>query len=162
MSYTNADGLYVLTFGGQGVVQDKGVTTVSNRQQMVVNFADFTAIGTSFGASNIDPNDPFIPAGSVIVGATLVMTTAATSGGAATLTIGTYDAAGAAIDANGIDDAVALTAIDANGEVVRCDGAQAAGSLGYVTVNAYVGAIYATAAYTAGAAKLIIEFIQLT
>lgn len=161
MSYTNADGLYVLTHGGQGVTQKQGVTAVSPRQTLVVDLEDFTDIGTTFGASNLNPNMPFIPAGSVILGATLVMTTAATSDGSATLTIGTYNAAGTAIDADGIDATVAVTAIDAIGDVVRCDGAQASGVGGYVSVNAYVGALYATAAFTAGAGKVIIEYVKV-
>lgn len=162
MSWTNADGLKVLMHGEQGEVQDKGGTISSPRQMVVVNIPDFTAIGSTFGASDIDVMDPVIPAGSVIVGATLVMTTAATSGGAATLTIGTYNAAGSAIDADGIDATIALTVIDAAGDVVRCDGAQASGVLGYVTADAYLGMIYGTAAYTAGAGKLIVEYVQLT
>jgi hypothetical protein len=159
MSYTNADGLRVLTNGGQGTVQDKGV---AGDGFLVVDIADFTDIGSTFGASDIDANDAVIPAGSVILGATLVMTTAATSGGAATLTIGTYNSAGTAIDADGIDAAVALTVIDAAGDVVRCDGAQASGVLGYLTADAHIGLIYGTAAYTAGAGKLIVEYKKLT
>jgi len=158
MSYTNADGLRVLTFGGQGEVIDRGVTESGT---LVIDIADFTAIGSTFGAADIDVNKAVIPAGSVITGATLVMTTAATSGGAATLTIGTYNAAGAAIDADGIDAAVALTVIDGDGDVVRCDGAQASGVLGYLTADAHVGLLYGTAAYTAGAGKLIVEFKKL-
>lgn len=161
MSYTNADGLYVLTHGGQGAVQDKGGTVVSARQTLVYDISDFTAIGSSFGASDIDPLDPVIPAGSLIVGATLVMTTAAT-GSSSTLTIGTYNAAGSAIDADGIDATIALTAIDADGDVVRCDGAQVSGVLGYLTADAYIGAIYGASAFTAGAGKLIVEYVQLT
>ena len=159
MSYTNADGLRVLTNGGQGTVQDKGV---AGDGFLVVDIADFTDIGSTFGASDIDANDAVIPAGSVILGATLVMTTAATSGGAATLTIGTYNSAGTAIDADGIDAAIALTVIDAAGDVVRCDGAQASGVLGYLTADAHIGLIYGTAAYTAGAGKLIVEYKKLT
>lgn len=159
MSYTNADGLYTLTFKDKGAVVAQGVTASSARSQFVMDLT-LTSLGTTFGASNVTPNLPFIPAGSVIVGATLVMTAAATSGGSATLTIGTYNSAGTAIDADGIDATIALTAIDANGDVVRCDGAQASGVLGYLTENAYVGAIYGTAAFTAGTAKLIIEYIK--
>jgi hypothetical protein len=157
MSYTNADGLRVLTFGGQGVVQDRGVT---ENGTLVIDIADFTAIGSTFGAANIDVNDAVIPAGSVITGATLVMTTGAT-GASSTLTVGTYNAAGAAIDADGIDAAVALAVIDAAGDVVRCDGAQAAGVLGYLTADAHIGMIWGTAAFTAGAGKLIVEFKKL-
>jgi hypothetical protein len=158
MSYTNADGLYVLTHKGQGTVLPQGVA-VGSRQTMVVDLT-LTAVGSSFGASDLTPNMPYIPAGSVIVGATLVMTAAATSGSSATLTIGTYNSAGTAIDADGIDATIALTAIDADGDVVRCDGAQASGVLGYLSANAYIGAIYGTAAYTAGTAKLIVEFVK--
>jgi hypothetical protein len=157
MSYTNADGLRVLTHGGQGDVIDRGVTEAGS---LVIDIADFTAIGSTFGAADIDVNKAVIPAGSVITSATLVMTTAATSGGAATLTIGTYNAAGTAIDADGIDAAVAITVIDADGDVVRCDGAQT-GVAGYLTADAHVGLIYGTAAYTAGAGKLVIEFKKL-
>ncbi len=160
MSYTNADGLYVKMFKDIGAVVPSGVTAQSPRQAMVIDLT-LASLGTTFGASNITPDLPFIPAGSVIVGATLVMTTAATSGGSATLTIGTYNAAGTAIDADGIDATVAVTALDAVGDVVRCDGAQASGVLGYVAENAYIGAIYATAAYTAGVGKLYVEYIKL-
>lgn len=159
MSYTNADGLYVLTFGDKGDILPQGVTAQSPRASLIMDMT-LTSLGTTFNGTNLTPNMPYIPAGSVIVGATLVMTAAATSGGAATLTIGTYNAAGTAIDADGIDATVAVTAIDAIGDVVRCDGAQATGVLGYVTENAYIGSIYGTAAFTAGTAKLIVEFIK--
>lgn len=160
MSYTNADGLRVLTFGDQGTVQDKGVQINGVRQALVVDIPDFTAIGSTFGAGNIDVQDAFIPAGSIIVGATLYMSTAADSAADnATLTIGTYNAAGTAIDADGIDAAIAQTAIDAAGDTVRCDGAHTT-TAGYLSADAYIGMIYGTAAYTAGAGKLIVEFIK--
>jgi hypothetical protein len=158
MSYTNADGLYVLTFGDKGREVNQGVTVQSPRQAFVLDLS-LTEVGATFGAANITPNLPFIPAGSVIVGATLYMTTAATSGGLATLTIGTYNAAGTAIVAAGIDSAIALTAIDAVGETVRCDGTHTT-TAGYLSQNAYIGAIYGTAAFTAGVGKLIIEYIK--
>lgn len=157
MSYTNADGLRVLTYGDQGVTR-KGGTTANGK--LVIEF-DLTSLGTSIAAADIDPYDAFIPNGAVITGATLVMTDAATSGGSATLTIGTYNAAGTAIDADGIDAAIALTAIDADNDVVRCDGAQAAGVGGKLAANAYVKAIYGTAAFTAGTAKLIVEYTKV-
>lgn len=162
MSYTNADGLRVLTGVDQGAELLQGGTAGSNRRTLIVDIPAFTAIGSSFGASDINVNHPFIPAGSVILGATLVMSTAADSAADnATLTIGTYNAAGSAIDADGIDATIAQTAIDAEGDVVRCDGAQASGVLGYVSVDAYIGMIYGTAAYTAGAGKLIVEFAKI-
>jgi len=159
MSYTNADGLRVLTNDDQGVVKVQG-TAPSSMHQVLVMDITFTALGTTFTSTNIDLNNPFIPAGSLIKRADLVMTTAATSGGSATLTIGTYNAAGSAIVAAGIDSAVALTAIDAIGETVRCDGTHTT-TAGYIAENAYIGAIYGTAAFTAGVGKLYIEYVKL-
>lgn len=159
MSYTNTDGLRVLTNDDQGAVKTQGTSPGAMHQTLVVDLT-LTSVGTTFGASNIDVMNPVIPAGSLILSATLVMTTAATSGGAATLSIGTYNAAGTAIVAAGIDSAIALTAIDAIGETVRCDGTHLT-TAGYVAENAYIGAIYATAAFTAGVGKLYIEYVKL-
>lgn len=155
MSYTNADGLYILTRGDQGVVREGGATVDG---KLVIEI-DLTTLGTTAGA--VDPYEAYIPAGAVITGATLVVTDPATSAGSATLTIGTYNAAGTAIDADGIDAAIALTAIDADNDVVRCDGAQAAGVGGKLAANAYVKAIYGTAAFTGGTAKLIVDFVKV-
>ena len=159
MSYTNADGLRVLTNADQGAVKVQGVSGTTMSQVLVMDIT-FTALGTTFTSTNIDLNNPFIPAGSLIKRADLVMTTAATSGGSATLTIGTYNAAGSAIVAAGIDSAVALAAIDAVGETVRCDGTHTT-TAGYIAENAYIGAIYGTAAFTAGVGKLYIEYVKL-
>jgi hypothetical protein len=102
-----------------------------------------------------------IPAGAIIVNADLVITDAATSGGSATLTIGTYNAAGTVVDADGIDAAIALTAIDADGDVVQCDGAQVSGVVTVGSAPVYIGALYGTAAFTAGSAVLIVEYIKV-
>lgn len=158
MSYTNADGLRVLTNADQGAEKTQGVSVTGMSQVLVVDLT-FTAIGSSFGSSNIDLNNPYIPAGSLIKRADLVMTTAAT-GASSTLTIGTYNAAGTAIDADGIDATIALTAIDADGDTVRCDGAHLTVG-GYISANAYIGAIYGTAVFTAGVGKLYIEYVKV-
>lgn len=159
MSYTNSDGLRVLTGKDQGTEKTQGTSAGSMTQTLVVDLT-LTSLGTTFTSTNIDVNNPFIPAGSLIKRADLVMTTAATSGGSATLTIGTYNSAGTAIVAAGIDSAIALTAIDAIGETVRCDGTHTT-TAGYIAENAYIGAIYATSAFTAGVGKLYIEYVKL-
>lgn len=158
MSYTNTDGLRVLTNDDQGVVKTQGMTGTSATQVLVVDLT-FTSIGSSFGLANIDLNNPFIPAGSVILRADLVMTAAAT-GASSTLTIGTYNAAGTAIVAAGIDSAIALTAIDGIGETVRCDGTHMT-TAGYIAENAYIGAIYGAAVFTGGVGKLYVEYRKL-
>lgn len=160
MSYTNADGLFVLTNNAQGAANDEGVTTRGVRQVITKKFT-LSALGSSFGASNIDPLEAMIPANAIIVNADLVITSPATSGGSATLTIGTYNAAGSAVDADGIDAAIALTAIDADGDVVQCDGAQVSGLVTVGGAACYIGAIYGTAAFTGGEATLIVEYIKV-
>ncbi len=159
MSYTNADGLRVLTNDDQGAIKTQGTAPGAMHQTLVVDLS-LATLGSTFTASNIDLNNPVIPANSLILSANLVMTAAATSGGSATLTIGTYNAAGTAIDADGIDATVALTALNAIGSTVRCDGAHLT-TAGLITADAYIGAIFATAAFTAGTAKLYIEYVKL-
>ena len=158
MSYTNADGLRVLTNADQGAVKTQGTAVTGMTQVLVVDLT-LTSLGTTFTSTNIDLNNPYIPAGSLILRANLVMTSAAT-GASSTLTIGTYNAAGTAIVAAGIDSAIALTAIDAIGETVRCDGTHLT-TAGYIAENAYIGAIYGTAVFTAGVGKLYIEYVKL-
>ena len=158
MSYTNADGLRVLTNADQGAVKTQGTAVTGMTQVLVVDLT-LTSLGTTFTSTNIDLNNPFIPAGSLIKRADLVMTAGAT-GASSTLTIGTYNAAGTAIVAAGIDSAIALTAIDGIGETVRCDGTHLT-TAGYIAENAYIGAIYGTAVFTAGVGKLYIEYVKL-
>lgn len=157
MSYTNADGLLVLTNGAAGTPADNGIAEYG-KKFLVVDIADATAIGTSAAAPAA--NDAFIPAGSYITGAHLVVTTAFTSGGSAALNIGLYNAAGSAIDADGIDATIAVADLAANKAVV-CNGALVGGTATVGAANAYVSWDYDTAAFTAGAAKLVIEYIEV-
>lgn len=156
MSYVNADGLEVLTAGEQGTAAKRGTSLSSQKKSLVM-----TITGTEVPSSVATPqdHDAFIPAGSYITGAHLLVTTAFTSGGSATLTIGTYTQAGAAVDADGIDAAVALAAIGAD-KAVACDGAAVGGTATVGGADVYVEAIYGTAAFTAGEAKLVIEYIE--
>lgn len=156
MAWTNADGLQVLMHGEQGDVKDNGGTVRSATQTLAV-----TITGTGVGSTAGTPaaNDAFIPAGSYIKNAWLVVEEGFTSGGAATLDIGTYNAAGTAIDADGVDAAIALAAIDTEGKVVVNDGAQVGGVVTVGAAGAYVKAKYNVAAYTAGVAKLYVEYI---
>lgn len=156
MSYTNADGLQVLTNGAAGVAANNG-TAVSPKKSLVINIADATELGSS--AATPDDQEAFIPAGSYITAASLVVTTAFASGGAATLTIGAYNQAGSAIDADGIDATIALAAVGAD-KAVACDGALVGGTATVGSADAYIKANYGTAAFTAGAAKLVIEYIE--
>ena len=156
MSYVNADGLEVLTAGEQGTAAARGTSLSSQKKALVM-----TITGTDLGTSISTPqdHDAFIPAGSYITGAHLIVTTAFTSGGSATLTIGTYTQAGVAVDADGIDATIALAALAAN-KAVACDGAAAGGAATVGANDVYIEAIYGTAAFTAGVAKLVVEYIE--
>ena len=156
MSYVNADGLEVLTAGEQGTAAKRGTSLSSQKKSLVMNIT-----GTEVPSSVATPqdHDAFIPAGSYITGAHLVVSTAFTSGGSATLTIGSYTQAGAAVDADGIDAAVAVAALVAD-KAVACDGALVGGTATVGGADVYIEAIYGTAAFTAGEAKLVIEYIE--
>jgi len=157
MSYNNDDGLRVLTGTDQGAAIDAGTTTKSEVKTLVIDIADATELGSS--AATPTANEAFIPAGSYITAANLIVTTAFTSAGSGTLTIGTSEQDGTAIDADGIDAAIAKTALAAD-LAVACNGAQVGGTAAIGSNDAYVKANYGTAAFTAGAAKLVISYIE--
>jgi len=155
MAYVNADGLEILTAGEAGVAAKRG-TAVSPKKALVM-----TITGTDLASSAATPqdHDAFIPAGSFITSASLIVTTAFTSGGSATLTIGAYQQDGTTVDADGIDATVALAALAAN-KGVACDGALVGGTATVGAADVYIEANYGTAAFTAGEAKLVIEYIE--
>ena len=99
-----------------------------------------------------------IPANAFIVRATLRTLTAFAGG--TSYNIGLYESDSTVIDADGIDAAVALTAMDAVGETVICDGALVAATAG-IGANAGQVVIAATGTYTAGHASLEVEYIVL-
>ena len=156
MSYVNADGLEVLTAGEQGTPAKRGTSLSSQKKALVM-----TITGTDLGTSADTPqdHDAFIPAGSYITSASLIVTTAFASGGSATLTIGTYQQDGTTVDADGIDATVAVADIGAN-KAVACNGAAVGGTATVGGADVYIEAIYGTAAFTAGEAKLVIEYIE--
>jgi hypothetical protein len=120
-------------------------------------------VTSSVTAASFHPQSIRIKRGSRIRSAHFQVHTAFTSGGSATLTLGTYKAQTPATvdDQDGIDAAIALTAIDAIGDIVVCDGALVNGvvSVG-ATANDDVElvALYTTAAFTAGTGTLTVEY----
>ena len=153
-NWVNDDGLTV-QFGSQE--QEKQAYSLATTKRLAVTL---TGEDIPSSVATPGPYDAFIPAGSYILSAHLIVTEAFTSGGSATLTIGTYEGDATAIDADGIDAAIAVTAIDAVGDVVVNDGAQVGGVTTVGSDNAYIQAIYGTAAFTAGEATLVIEYIE--
>lgn len=150
--YTNADGLTV-SYGP--------VETIKNILGVVNTEAFGDTMVTEVQADLITQALPenyqvgaFIPAGALVESVQLVVEDTFTSGGAATLDVGTYDEDGAAVDADGLIAAEALANLAA-GDVVEGDGAQV-GTV--VSENLYVGLAYGTAAYTGGTARLVVKY----
>lgn len=156
MSYTNADGLYTITHGDQGTVKTQGATDRGMRKQVVAHFDDLTALADA--AWTPAANDPFIPAGAIILKSTLVVETAGTSGGSAVLDVGLYQADGTVIDDDGLDSAIAVASLTGDAVI---DGNGADVGTRVASNNAYVGATYDTAAFTAGAVKVVVEYIEV-
>lgn len=153
MAWENADGLNV-KFGTERATVRVDGTKNAEDHRLVVLLADATAVATTDTAAVAEPTEAFIPSGAIITRAYFVVDTAFTSGGAATLDIGTKQKAGTNIDDDGIDAAVAVAALAANA-VIDCDGALVPGQ---VTADSYIMFTYNTAAFTAGAGRLIVEY----
>lgn len=150
--YTNEDGLTVRFGQARSTVRLDGVKNAEDHR-LVLKVADATDL-TDADTAAATGEDVFIPAGAVIKSAYFVVTTTFTSGGVAVLDIGTKQLAGTTIDDDGIDAAVALAALTA-GAVINCDGALISSA---PTVDSYVTITFDTAAYTAGAGELVIEY----
>ena len=113
--------------------------------------------GTNDGFSGADV---FIPSGSYITRATLIVETAFTSAGATTLDIGLAQADGTVIDLDGIDAVIAKAALGASA-VVLCNGALVGGTASIGANDAYLYTTVTTGPFTAGKAKLVIEYIPV-
>ena len=153
MAWTNKDGLNVKFGVERSTVGDQGIG-LQDEHVLRVRVADMTALATSDTAAPAG-DVPFIPAGAVIKDAYTKVTTACTSGGSATLGIGTKAVAGTTIDADGIDAAVAVAALGADAVVVS-DGALIGTK---VTVDSYITTVYGTAVFTAGAVEVVIKYV---
>lgn len=153
--WTNSDGL-IVGFGTHSVDRNvPGKTNTKGVQQEIV----FTIHGAD--VPDVTPtglqivNSPIIPADSLLLSATLFVTTAFV-GATAVLDIGTWNpSTGVTTDDDGIDAAIAVATL-ADNAVVACDGAQIGTVL---AAPAVVYASYDTAAFTAGQATLVVRYI---
>lgn len=154
-TWTNSDGLE-LRFGLDRTTQ--ATTGIKSQEEHVVvlDIEDATAL-VDADTTAVDGDAAFIPAGSIITDAYLHVTTAFTSGGLATLDLGTKAAAGTIIDDDGIDVAIAVAALTLNSVTVG-DGALVNA---YVSADSWLYASYDTAAFTAGAGKLYVKYIKV-
>ncbi len=119
-------------------------------------FFDFeqTNAGLPTENADVDAAVKLIPANSFIKAAWLEVDTAFTSGGAATLELGFQQADGTVIDADGIDT-IAVAALTAGSWTVN-DGALVGTAIG--ANAAQISIDDATAVFTAGSGRLIVEY----
>lgn len=155
--WTNSDGLEV-RFNLDRTTDAGGGTTIGTEKILVVDLPDATALGDTDTAA-VAGDAAFIPAGSLVLSAHFYVDTAFTSAGLAVLDIGFKQAAGTNIADDGVDAAVALAALGAN-MAVPCDGVLVDGTE-WLANDSYPMFTYDTAAFTAGAGKLIIKYIQV-
>ena len=105
--------------------------------------------------ATLDEAQQRIPGNSFIESATLRVLTAI-DGTTPTLTIGLVEKDGTTIDADGIDAAIAESALDAVGETVLCDGALVAKLVG---IGAEDGQLVVTTGGTVTAGKFSLEIV---
>ena len=148
--WTNSDGLEIRFAGPEA--DQSGAGTQGAVKELVVDIANMATDITAAAFSH----EAAIPAGSYIIGAYLKVTSAMT-GTSGTLTIGLAQKDGTAIDADGIDAAIAQADLAA-GKAVSCDGALVGG---VATVGSNPAYVYTTkgGTVTGGAARLVIEYI---
>lgn len=160
MVWNNPDGLEV-KFGTELAITAKSGTPEDNQggtRKMVVDIDTQDSEFPAFGDADKLLHSPTsaIPDNAIIKSAILTVITAFTSAGAPTLDIGLKEQDGTEIDHNGLLAAVALAAIDTVGEENVGAGALIATKL---AANGYISINTGTADYTAGKARLIIEYM---
>lgn len=159
-AWVNSDGLVVLfgvdeaTEAKAGEYPSAGVT-----RTVQVQIPDLTTLGT---ASTLLDDFVSIPDNARIVKVTVITDTAVTSGGSAVLNLGLLKLdRSTAIDADGLIAALPIASFNAVGEtVVLTAGVTYGGALLGTTITD-AGLLYAdydTAAFTAGAIRVNIEF----
>jgi hypothetical protein len=152
VDWTNSDGLEV-RFTGPEANQSGAESVGGAIKNLVVDFNFAEAITAAAWS-----HESYIPAGSYILSATLIVTSAMT-GSSGTLTIGLAQKDGTVIDADGIDAAVAQATLIASA-VVKCDGALAGGT---AAIGAADGYVYTSLGGTVsgGRGRLVIEYIEV-
>lgn len=153
--WTNAEGIDV-RFGTTAAEPSKGGAPVNAGETMAI-VMDLDLADLATGSDLVfDDEQQSISKGALITEAFIDVLVAATSGGSATLDIGTYNAAtDAAVDDNGIDAAVALAALTPAGARIVCDGAQVGTAL---SVNSLLGAGAGTAVFTGGKVRITVKY----
>jgi hypothetical protein len=159
--WTNSDGLKVRFGLDRATSVPSGFDAVNNRKSLTHKFA-FGDIATTDVVAPAE-DEAFIPNGSIITSAILYVTTGFV-GSTAVLDIGLKLADGTNTDDQGIDAAIAVTALNALGDTILCDGVYVIDgdtTALRIVADQYIMTTWDTAAFTAGAATLVVEYLEL-
>ena len=156
MSWYNDDGLFVRFGTEKTEVTLGGESSTDGMERKItvdLNYNDFGAVAAEKIVEGV-----VIPDGAVLKSAEIHVSTAFTSGGSATLTLGLIDTdRSTAYDADGIDATVAVAALSA-GATITCDGAVVGTLISNSGTNVMPTVTVGTAAFTAGEGKLEITY----
>ena len=151
--YTNADGLQQ-QYGTRGVLSGaKEAAGVSVKKYLIL---DFNGVGLVDTTPVLDLSAARLPAGAYVIAATLLVEVTFT-GATATLDIGTFKASdGTALVIDGLVAAATVASLTAGADI-----AGAGSQIGTIIAqDTYVVATYNTAAFTAGKARCVIEYMM--
>lgn len=158
-TWTNADGLRIAFGADEGVAGKAGEYRVDGQERVVECVITLTGLGTS---AAIQDQFVTLPAGAFITKVVALVTTAATSGGSATLNVGLQRLdRSTELDYDGFIAAGALATIDAAGDIVEyIQGSTGHGALigTELAYPGYITADYDTAAFTAGVVRVQIFY----
>lgn len=155
--YTNADGLKIRFGTAQAKTAAAGSPQPAGTYKTLIVDIDYSRI-PAFGTTAVldEITAAAIPAGAILYKSTFVVTTAFV-GATGTLSIGLYKADGTtAITEVGIDDTIAVTAINAVGKAVENDGTYINGVA--LLYDSYISVLAGTASFTAGRGQLSINY----
>lgn len=153
--WTNQDGL-VVGFGPREETSSSAAKVSSGgyRQQLVLKIKGTDLTDVVSASSDAIVHGAIIPADSLIESAKLFVTTAF-AGTNAALDIGVFQVDGTIVDDDGVDAAIAVGSLTDN-VVITANGADI-GTIAATDVK--IAASYDTAAFTAGEATLVVEYV---
>jgi len=152
-TWTNDDGLLV-EFGTRTASERGGSPRTSgNTRELVLELGDATTLGTTVSTQDLI-GAAYMPANAIVTKVTAFVDTTFTSGGAAKLQVGTFNAdTGATIAVAGLASMAVAGLTSTAADVVEGTVVPAV-----TTVNTAVGLTYVTAAFTAGKGRVVIEY----
>lgn len=161
MAWTNADGLPIRYFREEGETADFGRVPAADGTRNVIEWdLVSTKLNGTTGTQYGTPATVAVPVGATIVRAFVVVDTPFVSGGSSTLDIGLQRKDGTEIDNDGIFAALAKSSLDTIGERTEGTGALVvATGGGKLAYNGYLYVKANSAAFTAGKARLIVEYV---